>query len=524
MEAEASVKTFHDYLEIVRRRKKSIFLPILIVFVLAAVISFVIPPVYKSSSTILIEAQEIPPEYITTTLNNFAEERLLSINQRVMSSTKLLEIINKYNLYGDLRKKVTSEEVIKKMRKDIKFETVSAEVDNQRAARSAKVTIAFTISYFGRNPEVTQQIANVLASLYMEENLKVREQQSVGAAKFFETEMTGVKARMAELDAQLAAYKEKHIDALPEMTQMNIQELTRLDQNVEQLNDQLRSLKEKESNLKTQLAGIPSDAEMQKKTYLNELKVKLVNLKTRFSDEYPDVVKMKQEIADMEKARKEKEEDPSPGKNDNMTQALVASQLTGTQAEMSSVKQQIATLTGKRNMMQRRLNISPKVEEGYKALFAERTNVQAKYDDLMKKYMEANVARGLEKEQLGEKFTLIDAARLPEQPVIPNIPVILLVGLVLGITSGAGVAALNETSDTAVYSSSVLAMAMPFAIVAGVPEIVTPRDKARRKSRLIIAAVATVLVVIIALAVIHFMIMDLDVFWARLARKLTITF
>jgi polysaccharide chain length determinant protein (PEP-CTERM system associated) len=522
MEAGTTIKTFHDYLKIVRRRKKSILLPILIVFSLAVIVSVAIPRVYKSSSTILIEAQEIPPEYVTSTLNNFAEQRLLSINQRVMSATKLLEIINKYNLYSDLRKKLTSEEVIEKMRKDIKFDTVSAEVDNQRAARSAKVTIAFTISYYGRNPGVTQQIANVLASLYLDENLKVREQQSAGAAKFFDDELKGVKARMAELDAQLAVYKEKHVDALPELNQLNYQELARLGQNVDQLYDQLRGLKEKESNLRTQLAGIPSDAEMQKKTHLNELKVQLVNLKTRFSDEYPDVIKIRQEIADLEKARKDKEEDATPGKNDNMTQALVASQLAGAQAEMESVKRQIAILTEKRNDMRRRVNASPRVEEGYKALFTERTDVQAKYDDLMKKYMEANVARSLEKEQMGERFTLLDAARLPEAPVIPNVPVILLVGLVLGTTGGAGIAAYNEISDTAVYSADALARIMPFPIVAGLPEIVTEEDRARRRSRRRLAVIGTVILAIVALAAIHFLIMDLDVFWARLMRKLAI--
>jgi hypothetical protein len=170
--------------------------------------------------------------------------------------------------------------------------------------------------------------------------------------------------------------------------------------------------------------------------------------------------------------------------------------------------------------MRRRINASPRVEEGYKALFTERTDVQAKYDDLMKKYMEANVSRSLEKEQLGERFTLIDAARLPEAPIIPNVRLILLVGLVLGTAGGAGTAAYNEMSDTAVYSADALARVMPFPVVAGLPEIVTDQDRERRRSRRKLALIGTLVAIVVALTVVHFLIMDLDVLWARLMRKL----
>src|SRR5215471_16132425 len=135
---QTDVKSFHDYIEIVGRRKKSLILSFFGIFAIAVIIALALPPIYKSTSTILIEEQEIPRDYIVSTVAGYAEQRLQTINQRVMSATKLLEIINKYNLYGDLRKRKTNEEIIEKMRKDIKLETVSAEVDDPRAGRSAK--------------------------------------------------------------------------------------------------------------------------------------------------------------------------------------------------------------------------------------------------------------------------------------------------------------------------------------------------------------------------------------------------
>lgn len=519
---QAPEKSLLDYVTIVKRRKKSIILSILIIFSLSATVALVMPPVYKSKSTILIEEQDIPKEYILSTVTGYAEERLQTISQRVLSSTKLLEIINHYNLYSDKRKNWTSEEIIEKMRKDVKVDTISAEVDDPRAGRSAKVTIAFSITYYGNNPTVVQQIANVLASLYLEENLKVRGQQSEGAAKFFRDELQGVQTRMAELDGKLAVYKQKNVDTLPELTQLNLQELSRVEQAVEQMNDQLRALLEKESNFRTQMEGIPSDAEVKQNAHLNELRVQLGNLKSRVSDEYPDVIKLKLEVAELEKKIKEQSHDDTSAKVDNQSYVALAGQHAGTKAEIESIKRQISALTRKRDGYRRRIEASPKVEEGYKALFTDRTNVQAKYDDLMKKQMEANVAQGLEKGQMGERFTLIDPARLPENPVRPNIPVFLLLGLVLGVSSSAGVVALNEASDKAFYSVDALARALSIPLICSIPEIVTSQEVARRKKRRNIIILATIFSLIVAVAAFHFLVMDLDVFWAKMLRRLTL--
>ncbi len=515
-------RSMRDYLMILKRRKKSLLLPILAVFFIAVAVALLMPPVYKSKSTILIEEQDIPKEYILSTVTGYAEERLQTISQRVLSSTRLLDIINRYNLYADKKKIWTSEEIIEKMRKDIKVETISAEVDDPRAGRSANVTIAFSITYYGRNPAVVQQINNVLASLYLEENLKVRGQQSESAAKFFQEELQRVQARMADLDGKLAAYKQRNVDSLPELAQVNLQELSRVEQAVEQMNDQLRAAQEKESSFRTQMEGIPSDAEVQQKARLNELRVQLGNLKSRVSDEYPDVIKLKQEISELEQGLKRQRQDAHSGRVDNQSYVALAAQHAAARAEIESLRRQIGSLTKKRDGFRRRIDAGPRVEEGYKALFTERTNVQAKYDDLMKKQMEANVAQGLEKGQMGERFTLIDPARLPEKPIRPNVPVILLLGLVLGACSSACVIALNEAGDRVVYSADTLARVLSVPLVCGIPEIVTPRMVAGRKRRQKVFVLASALSMVVVIVTFHFLVMDLDVFWAKLLRRLAL--
>jgi len=519
---EAETKTLKDFKEILSRRKWSLILPIIILFVIALIVAFAITPTYRSTATILIEEQEIPKEYVMSTVTSYAEQRLQSINQRIMSSSRLLEIINRFNLYSDLRKTWVIEEIIEKMRKDIKFETISAEVMDRRTGRQSAATIAFTVSYEGENPSVVQQVTNVLASLYLEENLKTREEKTVGASKFIEEELKDVQSKLASLDAKIATYKEKYLNALPELTQLNLQELDRVERTIEQLQIQLRALKEREEVLKTQLAGIPPDLATPDKERLKELRARLVFLKTRYSDLYPDVIKTKQEISELEQKLKLQSGDAIGDKPDNPAYITVASQLASTQAEIESVKKQIEASQEKMNVYRRRIQASPKVEEGYKALMVERNNLQAKYDDLMKKYMETKIAQGLEKEQMGERFTLIDPPRLPEKPVSPNIPAILLIGLILGIGSGIGTVSIREHNDQSVRSEEALIGATGFQVLVSIPEIMNEKDilRMKKKRRMIIFSVVAIIVVFIL--VFHFFIMDLDVFWARLMRKLAI--
>ncbi|MBI5237000.1 MAG: chain-length determining protein [Deltaproteobacteria bacterium] len=513
---------FEDIIKIIKRRRRGFIVSAFAIFLLSVLITLVWKPVYRSTSTILIEEQEISKEYVMATVSSYAEERLQTINQRIMSGARLLEVINRFNLYADKRDRLTTEEIIENMRKkDIKFETITAEVVDRRTGRPTSATIAFTVSYEGKDPVVVQQVANVLASLYLEENIKVVGQQTAGARKFLEEEMKSVQSKMVELERKIAAYKEKNPHALPELLQFNLQILDWSEKNYEQLNDQLRTLREKESYLQTELATMAPDTMNQDKDRLKELRVKLVSLMTRYSDEYPDVIKTKAEIDALEKKLQSKGSKPvAVEEPDNPSYVALASQLASVQSEIKSAIRQIEGLDKKRDEYRRRLEISPRVEEGYKNLTVERNNIQAKYDDLMKKFMDAKVAAGLEEGQMGERFTLIDPARLPEKPVRPNRPVVLLIGLVLGIGAGIATASLQEAADFSARSSEDMKMNFSFPVLAEIPEIVTLEDELRRRKRLKVIVVMTVLLLAILVPVIHFFVMDMDVLWARVARRL----
>jgi hypothetical protein len=245
-------------------------------------------------------------------------------------------------------------------------------------------------------------------------------------------------------------------------------------------------------------------------------------LRSKYSDEYPDVKKIRMEIAELEKrlGRDDGVAEPAPEQPDNPVYITLAAQLASTRSEIDSVLRLIREAEKNRNAYSGRLEMTPRVEEGYKKLLVERNNTQAKYDDLMKKYMEARVAQGLEKGNIGERFTLIDPAKLPEKPVKPNRLAILLIGLVFGIGASIGTVALQETTDRSALGPKDLTNAFPFPVLAEIPEIVTLEDELRRKKRLKVIAGTAVLSLVVLVLCFHFFVMDLDVFWARAARRL----
>jgi polysaccharide chain length determinant protein (PEP-CTERM system associated) len=508
---------------ILQRRKFSIVLPAFGILLVAVLVAFLLPRIYKSSSTILIEDQEVPRDYVASTVTGYADQRLQSINQRIMSTPKLLEIINKFNLYADMKQKKSIEEIVDRMRKkDIKFETISADVIDPRSGQPRPATIAFSISYKGENPAVVQQVANMLATLYLEENIRVREQQTSGTSSFMQEEMKLVQEKLTAIDAQISAYKQRNLDSLPELSMMNIQGLDNVDRDLSQLNDQMRTLREREGYLQTQLAGIPAEELSSDRARLNELRAKLLNLRTRVSEEYPDVIKLKAEIVAMEKQIRSAGGATKDTRAENQAYITLSAQLAGVKAEIDGVKRQVELLRNRKDAFRKRIDASPRVEEGVKGLLLERNNLQLKYDDLTRKFMESKVAYGLEKGQKGERFTLIDSARLPEKPISPNIPAIILIGLVLGVGAGAGLAALREFSDHSVRGGEALVRLTGVQVLAVIPEILTENDLRGKNRAWVMIGSGALAAIVVGIGLFHFLIMDLDIFWAKLMRRLVL--
>lgn len=472
---DAEIMSLKDLKAVLSRRRWGLLLPMCAIFWVAVATAFLLPSIYRSMATILIEEQEIPANLVQTTVTTYAQQRLQNIYQRIISTSRLLEIIKSLHLYPELQDKVNADEIAARMREDIVLDFIKADVVDPKTGKASSATIAFTLAYEGKNPDQTQKVASVLTSLFLEENLKDRQKTVTEASGFLLDEVNRVKASMSEVDAKIAAFKEEHLNELPELLQVNMQSLQNVEVNSDRLSEQMRTLREREGYLESQLASIPKQA--MQKNRLEELRLQLANLETRASDKYPDVIAIKAEIEKLT-AGNESVKEKTP---DNPAYVTLAAQLASVRSEIASVGKQIAANDQKLSRYRNSIETTPRVEETYKTLINERDNQLHKYNELMQKHMEAQVAQGLEKEQKGERFAVVEPALLPEKPDKPNRLAIILVGLVLSVGAGLGTVALMEFSDQSIRSAEVLATAVSFPVLGVIPEILHEREKVQTK-------------------------------------------
>lgn len=482
-----------DYAAVLRRRKWSILVPFAGVSGIVILVALLLPPTYRSSSTILIEQQDIPADFVKATVSTYAEQQIQIINQRIMSTARLLEVINRFGLYQDLRARKSAEEIVGRMRDDIELRPVSVDVVDPKTGRPATATIAFTLSFEGeRGPEKVCRVANVLASLFLEENAVTRERQAGEVSRFLESELAKVKAGLARIDANVAAFKETHVETLPELVQVNMQSVHDTERGMDMLTGRMAQLQEREEYLKAQLAGTPAEFREKEaaRGRLGELEVRLINLRQHCSEEHPDIVKCRSEIAQIEESLGQgpRETRASSRRPDNPAYIALDSELAGVRTEIRSSRAQLSDLRERLSGYRHNVWASPQVETEYKALMMARDNTRAKYDDLMRKVMEARVSQGLEKEQKGERFTIIDPARVPEKPCKPNRMAIVLIGLVLAAGAGLGSGAFREYADKSVRSGRDLTVETSFPVLAEVPEITRDEVFPRKVKRTAVQA------------------------------------
>jgi polysaccharide biosynthesis transport protein len=296
-------------LAILKRRATAMIVAFVIALAIAAATAFLLPPRYVAKGTILIEQQEVPTELVRSTISSFADQRIQVITQRVMTTENLMRIIRKYDLYADYRNSRGREAVIEKMRDDVDFQTISADVIDPRLGRPVQATIAFSLSYRSRSPETAARVANELSSLYLEENLASRRQLTEQAATFLTDESEKLAVRIRELESTVATFKEQNVNTLPEFSQLNIQLVSRADDEKRDVDTQLRTLDQQIVYLDAQLAQLSKTSQIYTSTgervmsptdRLKVLRSEYSRKSSIYAADHPDVLRLKREIDGLE--------------------------------------------------------------------------------------------------------------------------------------------------------------------------------------------------------------------------------
>lgn len=573
---QEQVKDIQDYIVVVRKRKTAIFSIFFVILFIIVAVAFLLPSIYKSSSTILIEQQEIPPELVMSTVTSYAAERIQTIQARVMSRTNLLKIVDKFDLYEDERKFETTEEIIERIQDDVSLDVISADVVDPRTGRPSSATIAFTLAYRGESPATVQRVANELTTLYLNENLTSRTEKASETSVFFKEATERLGEQIDNLERKLATFKQDHADALPELQHLNLSVLQRKETELTSIDTTLRTLDEKKLYLSGQLAqvdpgnpAVPGSADR-----LKLLQTEYASVKSKYSAEHPDVIRLKNEIESLEKdvgksndadviadqlkilkgelaQNKQKYTADHPdiisleekikalnselvtAKNspvdkhfksepDNPLYITIKSQIAGINSEARSLLTQRLEVLDKISEIEKSLYSAPQVEREYLTLKRDYENAVSRYQETKAKQMQADVAKQLESESKGEKFTLIDPAALPEKPVSPNRPAIIFLGFILALGGGLGFAIVADTISGTVRGARSIKRqfgALPLSVIPYEKNLQDTVKTKRIKKRFIVLFIA---IIASALLLIHFFVSPLDVLWFRVLRKIDI--
>jgi polysaccharide biosynthesis transport protein len=500
-----------SYLAVARRRHLHILIPLFLGWVAVWSLSWILPPRYRSATLILVEQPTMPKEYVTPNINDDLQQRMQSITQQILSRTRLLHILEGKHLYGDAHSLTAPDEQVERMRKDIEIELVRDGVGSVNA---------FNVSYTARDPHVAQQVTSQLTDLFISENLEVRQRQSEDTTKFLEEQLATARRSLEEQEEKIRQFKGQHVGELPAQVGSNLQILSGMQSQLRNEEEALNTARQQRVYLQSLISqyrglriaghedgGPVGFAAIDQE--LDRLKAQLADLNSHYTERHPDVRKLKDQVARMQRMRDQLASqtqaaatDASPA--DNSTQspmvAQLQSQLQSNQIEIANRERSIVDLKSRVNDYQGRLNQEPVREQQLADLTRGYDQSKATYDDLLKKKNESAMATSMELLQQGERFRVLDPPSLPTKPSFPNRLKFCGIGLAVGLALGIFFAGAFEMIDDRLYSEKEIKKLLPVPVTCEIPIIQTAaEEKAQHRATWRIwAATAAVIAVMLA--------------------------
>jgi len=514
-----------ELLWLVWRRKWVVIVPFVVIFAGTVLVARMIPNRYRSETVILVVPSRVPESYVRSTVTTRIEDRLRSIQQTIMTRTRLEMIIRDLNLYPSERQRMPMEDVVTRM--------IASDV----SVNIEKGADTFRIAYTSGDPKKAMQVAERLASEFTNESLRDREVLATETSDFLQSQLEDARRRQAEQEARVADFQRRNAGALPSERTANLEILHNLQLQVQALLDSANRDRDRRLLLERMLAdleasvpaapvaapanpgaGAQADAVAGGGTTAERLEATRNALKTlelHLKPEHPDVVYTKRLIQDLEIKVKAEAAQPAPAAaaparartpEEASTQrriqetrqelAGVTLSLASKQAEEKRLRDQIAAL-------QKRVSATPGLEAELTALTRDYDTIRRGYESLLTKLEDSKVSAALEQRQIGETFKVLDRARLPEGPASPNRQMINLVGALAGLGVGLGLIALLEYRDNGLRSEDDVLSVLGLPVLAAIPVIETAEDLRRERRRRVFGFVgaAVALVVVVGAAV-----------------------
>ncbi|HUV60150.1 MAG TPA: XrtA system polysaccharide chain length determinant [Desulfatiglandales bacterium] len=488
------------YKQIALRRRWWIIIPFLLSILTGIVLILVLPKVYQSNTLILIQPQKVPASYVQEIVSVDIEDRVRTITQQVTSRTNLEKIIKEFDLYNEPGSYMFMEDKVKILR-----ENISIEVSGGSGRRSGGTPTSFQIFFTGKYPKRVANVTNALASYFIAQNLKIREDQAIGTSEFLTDELENIRRRLLEKEEELKRYRERYMGGLPEQLETNLRILERIQGQIVTNQENLREAENRKLMIQQQIAEaaqirisstiipVTPGREAEQPMSLDQLKIQLASLEARYTERHPDVISLKEKIADLESKEKTdvKEAQKLP-KNRDMIQAErnLVNQLREIELGIKNLKAEAAQLHSQMKSYQTQVENTPKREQELMSLNRDYNNIRETYNSLLGRKLEAELAVSMERKQKGEQFRILDPAEVPIRPLKPDIRRILLMTVLLGFALGCGLAYLRETMDTSFRRPEDVEEVLQVPIIASLPFTLSARELKRIKRKEILTVVS----------------------------------
>ena len=491
-------------LDILRRRK----MVALVVFatVLASAVTFALylPNLYRATAVVLVE-RPVAETFVRAAVTGELESRLHVIKQEILSRARLTELINRYNLYPELTRGGQIDAALDQMRRDVVVEPTGPEMLSGRIK-----TVAFNLYYTGERQDTVALVANEIVNFYVEKNDAIRSTEAVQTTEFLKAQLEEAKKELDQHEGRLRAYTTAHNGELPQQVDMNLATLDRLNTQLRLISEQqIRTLEQRQRLLETIPGSAtfarPSTPETAGSDTLEQKKLDLSQLEARFTSKHPDVLRLKQEIAALE-AVQEKPAAAVPEDAVAVGQARGRAQiLANLDAELEKQKREEAAVRANIAAIDQRLNSLPARQQDYASISRDHQVAQERYNSLLTRLGEAQVAQSMEVDKSGERFRVMEAAIPPADPSAPNRTRLMMMGFILALVVAFVAVLAVEQFDTTFHSVDELRQFTKIPVLAAIPRI-----NARPGTRILRTAAATG-----CLAAVLFLIVTLSIHMAQ---------
>jgi polysaccharide chain length determinant protein (PEP-CTERM system associated) len=473
-------------------------LPITTIFFggLGLLATMVLPKRYTSQTMVLVESPTVSSKLVEPVITEDLNHRLASMQEQILSRTRLQPVIEKFGLYAADRGTAHMEDLVDRLRSAVKITPLEP-----MAGTNNRQLPGFYINVTFNNGQLAQQICTEITSMFLEQNARERQKQSSDTTEFFQQRLDEAKKKLDDEDAKLAEFKRKNLGMLPEEEQTNLSLLTGMNTQLESNTQSLsRAQQEKtfnesllgqqEANWKQSTSGTGANPETldQQLTLLQD---QLVGLQARYTPQHPDVLKTQHAIEDLKKRMEEQQKAGIPASTAPKPNAVEPPQLQQLRAKVRLDDQNIADLTKAQGriqndirVLQGRVQASPVVEQEFKDMTRDYQTASEEYNDLLKKHNTSELAGVLENQQESEQFKIFDPPSLPNEPSFPNKLLFEGGGLGGGLALGLGILYLFAAMDKSLHTERDVELGLKLPLLVSIPALDVVAGQAKRVASL----------------------------------------